>query len=587
MRLAFDVETDGLLRELSTVHCLVTQDLDSGQVCRYDDTGAHESVTTGINILAEADELWGHNVVGYDFEAIREVYPYFNPKQRVYDTLILSRLFFTDILDRDFRSKPPNMPSQLYGRHSLESWGYRLGCLKSEYGKQLKGDWSTYTPEMLDYCAQDVEVSVALSQLFQPKLEKYADCIRTEHEIARLMSWQEREGFPFDEQKAHQLEGKLRVELEQLSDEMRSTFHFVDGGNFTPARPNQTRGYVTGAEFCRLKEFNPTSRHHIAFAFKWFRGWEPTEFTETGTPKIDETVLKELGTEESLKFGRILELQKHLGQLSEGANAWLKKVGKDGRIHHSCILNTATGRMAHMKPNLAQVPSDHEYRELFHAGAGRVQVGADASGLELRCLAHYLSRWDQGKFGKELLEGDIHTHLAQIYGTDRSTGKTVTYCMIYGGGDAKLGTSAGAEKGSATKRGKDIRAKVLANLAGFKQLSEAVTSRAESGVINGIDGRPIRIKKPHAALNYLLQSCGAVICKLWVIRANELLQEAGVDYWPLGFIHDEMQLSVHPDHVEQASFLISSAMKDVEYTLKFRCPLDSESKSGATWADCH
>jgi hypothetical protein len=240
-----------------------------------------------------------------------------------------------------------------------------------------------------------------------------------------------------------------------------------------------------------------------------------------------------------------------------------------------------------MKPNLAQVPSDHEYRELFHAGAGRKLVSADAAGLELRCLAHYLSRWDQGKFGKELLEGDIHTHLAKIYGTDRSTGKTVTYCMIYGGGDAKLGASAGAEKCTATKRGKDIRAKVLANLAGFKQLSEAVTSRAESGVINGIDGRPIRIKKPHAALNYLLQSCGAVICKAWVIRANELAKEAGFNYWPVEFVHDQMSWSVAPEDVDKALYCITAAIKDVETAFSFRCPLDCDPKSGDDWSQVH
>ena len=189
MRLAFDVETDGLLRGLSVVHCVVTQDLDTGEVNRYDDSGNHESVTTGINILVEADELWGHNIIGYDFEAIKEVFPFFEPQGKVYDTLILSRLFFMDMLNRDLRKKPANMPGQLYGRHSLEAWGYRLGVLKSEYGKQLKGDWSTYTPEMLEYCAKDVEVSVALCKLFQPKLEQYARCIETEHQIARLMSW--------------------------------------------------------------------------------------------------------------------------------------------------------------------------------------------------------------------------------------------------------------------------------------------------------------------------------------------------------------------------------------------------------------
>ena len=588
MRLVFDVETDGLLRGLSTVHCLVTHDLDNGQVCRYDDSGRYESVQVGINYLLEADELWGHNIIGYDFEAIRELFPYFNPDQKVYDTLILSRLFFTDMLDRDFRCRPVNMPANLYGRHSLESWGYRLGVLKSEYGKQLKGDWSVYTPQMLEYCAQDVEVSVALSQLFLPKLEKYAACIETEHEIARIMSWQEREGFPFDENKAHQLEGRLRTELEQLSEEMRSTFIFVDGGSFTPSRPNKTRGYVAGAEFCRLKEFNPTSRHHIAWSFQQFRGWQPKDFTDTGTPKIDETVLMELGTEESKKFARILELQKHLGQLSEGANAWLKKVEKDGRIHHSCILNTATGRMAHMKPNLAQVPSDHEYRELFHAGAGRLLVSADAAGLELRCLAHYLARYDGGKFAKEVVEGDIHQAMADISGVDRKTQKGVTYCLIYGGGDTKLGLTAGASKHDAVRRGKELRNRLLTGIEGFSDLVAAVQQRAKSGVLTALDGRPIRLQgKSHAALNYLLQSCGAILCKAWVLRANELAKEAGIDYWPVEFIHDQMSWSVAPEDVDKALFCITSAIKDVESAYSFRSPLDCDPKSGFTWAEVH
>ena len=587
MRLAFDVETDGLLRGLSVVHCVVTQDLDTGEVTRYDDSGAYQSVTTGINMLAEADELWGHNSIGYDCEAIKEVYPFFEPNGNVYDTLILSRLFFTDMLDKDRKTKPANMPPQLYGRHSLESWGYRLGVLKSEYGKQLKGDWSNYTPEMLEYCVKDVEVSVALARFFGRKLEQYEKCIETEHRIAQLMAWQEREGFPFDIKKAEMLTWKLQSELEQLSDEMRTTCPYVSGGEFTPAVNNGPRGYHKGVPFTRLREFNPTSRQHIAMAFQMFRGWEPIERTETGISKIDEQVLIALNTEESKKFARILTLQKHLGQISEGQNAWLKKVGRDGRIHHSCILNTNTGRQAHMGPNLAQVPSEHEYRELFKPGEGRLQVGADASGLELRCLAHYLHRWNP-QFGEEVVDGDIHTALAEIYGTDRKTGKSCTYCLIYGGGNLKLGLTAGASKDKAVSKGKEIRKRIMSGLKGFAELSEAVNARAESDVLTALDGRPIRLQgKKHAALNYLLQSAGAIICKKWVIRANELLKEAGICYWPLAFVHDEMQISVAPEQAEQAAFLITAAMKDVESTLSFRCRLDSEYKIGRSWADCH
>ena len=588
MKLVFDIETDGFLRKLTTVHCVVAKDIETGEVFKFDDSGRHQSVSSGLTLLMEASELWGHNIIGFDVPAIQEIYPFFQPwESTYYDTLILSRLFFTDMLDRDLRSKPANMPGNLYGRHSLESWGYRLGVLKSEYGKQLHGDWATYTPEMLEYCEQDVEANLPIVKLFQPKLEQYADAIKTEHDCALVMTRQEQAGFPFDIAKARVLESKLRSELETLSDEMRATFTFVAGKEFTPARNNATRGYIEGCPFTKLTEFSPTSRDHIAWAFQTHRGWEPIEMTDTGKPKIDEEVLNSIGTDEAKAFGRILELQKHMGLLSEGKNSWLQMVEKDGRIHHSCMLNTATGRNAHMRPNLAQTPSAHEFRELFLPGEGYVQVGADASGLELRCLAHYLARFDGGKFGKVLLEGDIHTDLAAIYGTDRKTGKTVTYCLIYGGGDTKLGLSAGEPKKTAASRGKKIRQAIMKDLDGFAALIAAVQERAQTGVITGIDGRPIRMRKAHAALNYLLQSCGAVICKKWVNRTNELLTEAQIDYVPLAFVHDEQQLAVRPDQVEMASTLISLAMKDVEHAIKFRLPLDCDIQSGSNWGDTH
>ena len=241
-----------------------------------------------------------------------------------------------------------------------------------------------------------------------------------------------------------------------------------------------------------------------------------------------------------------------------------------------------------MHPNLAQVPAQAEYRSLFGPGKDRVQVGCDASGLELRCLGHYLSPFDGGKFAKEVVEGDIHTLLAEIYQTDRSTGKGVTYSMIYGAGDIKIGLVAGARKSKASALGKKIRGNMLANLDGFAELNKAVMARADTGVLKGLDGRPIRIgNKKHAALNYLLQSCGAIICKRWVVHTHRLLREAGICYWPLGFIHDEQQLSVAPEQAEQAAFLMTAAMKDVEQSVNFRCSLDSESKIGTNWSEVH
>ena len=171
MRLVFDIETDGLLRGLSVIHCIVARDLDTNQEYRWD----NGDIPDGLKFLGEASELWGHNIVGYDVEAIKELVQGWTYKGKLFDTLILSRLFFTDLLDKDFRTKPANMPAQLYGRHSLEAWGHRLGVHKSEFGKSLDGDWSTYTPEMLEYCSQDVAVSVRVCRMFEPQLDKYKD----------------------------------------------------------------------------------------------------------------------------------------------------------------------------------------------------------------------------------------------------------------------------------------------------------------------------------------------------------------------------------------------------------------------------
>jgi DNA polymerase-1 len=586
-RLSADIETDDI--DAKVIHCLVTQNIDTGELYKYDDSGQHESLTTGLNVLATADEVWMHNGSMFDIPVIKKLYPFFKMEGKLYDTLLLSRLFFPDLLDRDFRSKPPNMPAQMYSRHSLEAWGYRIGEYKSEYMKSVDKDFSVYTPEMLEYCCQDVRVLTELTKIFQPKLEQYQQAIDLEHKVAAIMAWQEKNGWPFDIEKAQVLEDKLRRELEKLSDEMRGTFHYVDGGPFVPKRDNSTRGYVTGAAFTRLKDFNPCSRQHIAFAFETFRGWEPTEKTETGRAKIDESVLFAIGTEESKKFARILELQKHLGMLSEGQNAWLKRVKSDSRIHHSCVMNTNTFRQVHLRPNLSQVPSAKEYRELFHPGKGRVEVGCDASGLELRILGSYLFPFDGGKFAREVVEGDIHTHLGKIYGSaDRASSKRTTYCLIYGGGNYRLGLAAGCGPKDAARKGKEIRGKVLKNLAGFSELSAALSERSRTGVLKALDGRPLRLcGKPHVALNWLCQSAGAIVCKIWLVKANEHLREANIDYFQMGFIHDEMQFSVHPDHAEKAASIITKAIKHVAKYVPVKCELDAEAQIGNTWADCH
>jgi DNA polymerase I-like protein with 3'-5' exonuclease and polymerase domains len=594
MRLLFDIETNGLPRQgLSHIHCIVAKDLDTNQVFRYNDTGASESVTTGVTLLEEADELIGHNIVGFDIPVIQGLYPFFNPRGLVRDTLIMSRMFFPDILSRDFRKKPIGMPSKLFGRHSLESWGYRLGDYKGQFAKTT--DWSEWSKEMEDYCEQDVHVCMTLFQLFSDKLNKFEDSIQLEHDVAAIMAKQETSGWPFDVKKAQQLESVLRTEMDQLADQMRATFPYVDGGQMTPKRPNATRGYIKDAPFTKLKEFNPTSRDHIGWAFMTWRDWKPEVFTDTGRPKIDEGILQSIGTMEADTFGRILELQKALGQLSDGANAWLKMVTKDGRIHHTCQLATNTGRNAHSRPNLGQTSSDPRCRELFGPGKGMRQVGADASGLELRMLGHYLAFYDAGAFADVVVNGDIHQQNADRVGCSRKDVKTLTYAFIYGASDRKIGASLdkSLDEKKAALLGKDIRKKFLEAIPGLDQLLKAVNKRAESDVLRGLDGRPIRLQgKKHAALNYLLQSAGAIVCKRWnAIAYQQMVHQLGykwdIDFQWLGWIHDEIQLAVQPHLVNDAKFQLEWSIVQAGEYYKLRVPLASEAKEGASWAECH
>jgi DNA polymerase I-like protein with 3'-5' exonuclease and polymerase domains len=337
-----------------------------------------------------------------------------------------------------------------------------------------------------------------------------------------------------------------------------------------------------------------SSRDHIAWAFKTWRDWQPEEFTDTGRAKIDEAVLLSMDTDESRTFARLLELQKAIGQLSEGQNAWLKQVTKEGRIHHVCQLATNTGRNAHSRPNLGQVSSDPRCRALFLPPKGMTMVGADASGLELRMLGHYLAYFDGGRFSDIVVNGDIHQINADAVGVTRKAVKSITYAFIYGAGDEKLGTTTDPSlKGDKAKRlGKEIRRKFTEAIPGLNSLLKAVSKKAEGDVLKGLDGRPIRLQgKKHAALNYLLQSAGAIVCKSWVVKTHHCIANEnlllGIDYQPLAFIHDEQQLAVAPQHVSLIENILVNTMPTVGEDLQLKVPLAAEAKKGQSWADCH
>ena len=410
--------------------------------------------------------------------------------------------------------------------------------------------------------------------------------VSLEHQVAQILTQQEQHGWFFNEPAARELESTLRKEYEETSQLLRHRYPYVSGPVFTPKRDNRTKGYVANASFTKLKELNPTSRDHIAWILTTHYDWQPSSLTNSGKAVIDETVLKDIGTDIALQFLTLLDLTKKLGMISEGVNAWQKLVTTSSRIHHHCSVATQTFRAAHRSPNLAQVPSDERFRKLFTASPGLFMVGCDLAGVELRMLAHYLARWDGGRYAKVLLHGDIHQENADKIGVSRKLVKTISYAFLYGAGDQKLGLSYDKQLSpeKAKKKGKEIRKAYIDAIPGLEKLLEGVHKASERGYVQGIDKRKILVDSKHKSLNYLIQGSSAVLAKRWMLLTHENLPPTARQ---LAFVHDELQFECEEKEVDDLKFLLElSAVQAGEY-YKLRCPIAAESKSGSTWADVH
>ena len=408
-----------------------------------------------------------------------------------------------------------------------------------------------------------------------------------EHRIAEMMQDQKRVGWPFNTRKAEELENTLLTRLEALRAQAQSLCAFIPKGEWTPKRDNCTLGYTKDAPMTRVQEFNPSSRDHIAWLMKR-DGWKPDKLTATGKPVIDEVVLKEIGSKEALIFHEILVLQKKLGMLSQGSNAWLKLV-KNGRLHHSCFIGAATHRMAHSKPNLAQVSSDADCRELFITKPGWKLVDSDLAGIELRMFAHYLARYDDGRYADILLNGDIHQVNADKIGISRKQVKTVQYAFLYGAGDRKIGTSYDSQLSTskATEKGKEIRKAYMDAIPGLNELVKAAKEVSKSGKIRSIDGRYICVDKGHKALNFLLQSSAGVVAKRWILITHEWLQSLAIEHERYAFVHDEQVIGAPPSSAEDVARLCKCSALEAGEIYKLRLPIEADANIGNNWAEVH
>ena len=539
-----DLEANGLTPD--TIWCVVT--MENGV------TTVHTTPDTLSEALRSPVSVVGHNLIGYDMPVLERLWGVSVASDRIIDTLVLSRLYD---------------PSKS-GGHSLRNWGNELGFPKGDHD-----DWSQTSQELVNYCIQDVKVTEAVHKKLKQEMREFsAESIKLEHKVQCIVQQQERNGWVLDQALARELCATFKEKMNEIEEELQKKF---------PPIVHQRWSEKTGK---RLKDkvevFNVGSRQQIAKRLSEL-GVVFSKVTDKGNPIVDEAVLDTIDLPEAKAVSEYLMLQKRYAQV----NSWLEHVKDDGRVHGRVISNGAvTGRMTHQSPNMAQVPASyspygHECRSCWTVPSGKKLVGFDASGLELRMLAHYM---DDKEFTNVLLTEDIHTRNQMAAGLEtRPQAKTFIYAFLYGAGDAKIGTVVG---GSAAD-GARLKQRFLANTPALAGLRERVGRAAARGYLTGLDGRLLRVRSEHAALNTLLQAAGAIVMKKALVILDDYAKQWKIDYKFIGNIHDEVQAEVAEAQAEKYGWLAVECLKAAGLEFNLRCPLDGEYKVGTTWAETH
>lgn len=575
-QIVFDIEANGLNPD--KVWVIVAHELDTQETKVFSGTTLYD-FNTYIKDLQGDCEVIGHNIIDYDIPVLERILGTDFGSCTVTDTLVLSRL--AD-------------PSR-EGGHSLENWGQLLGCPKGEHN-----DWDNYSQEMVDYCVQDVLVNVKVYYALRSALSDFgSESISLEHQVQRIISTQIRNGWLLDQEGAFVLLAKLKERKFDLEEAVHNTFKplptflkqikpkFKKDGSLSIVGLKflgEQWDTVIG-EFSRIDypEFNLGSRQQIGRYLQYF-GWKPKQFTEKGQAIVDEKVLSKVtNIPEASMIAEYLLVQKRIAQVQ----SWLDAVEDDGRVHGYVNSNgTVTGRMTHSSPNMAQVPSvsaeyGTECRSCWIAPQGYKVVGMDASGLELRMLAHYMNDED---YTNEILTGDIHTANQLASGVDtRSQAKTFIYAFLYGAGDAKIGSIVGGT----ARDGKQLKEKFLSNTPSLRILRERVSVASGRGYLYGLDGRRVYVRSEHAALNTLLQSAGAIVMKKALVLLDEYAKLWKLNYNFIGNIHDEIQTEVKEDEADVFGRLAVSCIEAAGTHYKLNCPLTGEYQIGNNWSETH
>ena len=538
-----DIETDSL--NATKIHCIVARSYETNKVKAWVGQECSEFASWSQQI----DTFVMHNGISFDAPVLNRLLGCNIKLSQIRDTLIESQLY-NPIRD---------------GGHSLEAWGKTLGFEKGDFH-----DFAHYSPEMLEYCKRDTEVTRLVAQKLEVEGKPFKPrAYELECKVRAILDKQKKNGFAFKIQEAMILQAQLQDELHGLERKAEEDFDPTEIVLKTKTK------YIP---------FNIASRKQIADRLQ-AKGWKPKQMTDKGNIIINEAVLSTIDLPEAKMFNRYFLLQKRTGLIK----SWIMACQEDNRVRGSVMtLRTITGRMAHASPNMAQVPAVYSPYGKECRGLWTVDdvskyrlVGVDASGLELRCLAHYMN---DPEYTNIVLTGDVHTANQERAGLKtRDQAKTFIYAWLYGAGAAKIGKVVGGN----AKQGQQLITKFLSNMPALKNLRMWVSKEAASGTIPALDGRLLHIRSEHAALNTLLQGAGAIVCKQWLVHIMERVIKTKLDVRLVASIHDEYQFEVAIPDIERFCRLTKEAMTQTTKTLKMKCELDCDYKVGKTWADTH
>jgi DNA polymerase I-like protein with 3'-5' exonuclease and polymerase domains len=549
MRIVLDIETNSAHDE---IWLAVTRDIDNDKVTRFRGRDALQ------DLINRADKIITHNGIFFDFPVLKKIWNIQVKKSQVIDTLVLSRLYNPSLEDG----------------HSLAAWGQRLGFPKGDFTDFDGG----LTDEMIKYCEQDTLVTKQLYLHLEREMkDDFSEKSKElEHQVAIIIAEQERNGFKLDERGATELLCSLKAKLESIKVEMESIF---------PPRVESGRTHKTTGKALAdiVTPFNPGSRQQIAERLQE-KGWKPKKHTEKGSVIVDETTLEGIDIPEAKAIAEYLMLQKRIGQIE----SWLEAVKSDGRVHGRVITNGAvTGRMTHMSPNMAQIPNSGavygpECRNLWIVEKGNRLVGIDASGLELRMLAHYMN---DDAYTSEVVSGDIHTANQKAAGLEtRNQAKTFIYAFLYGAGSPKIGQIVGG----GAKEGQNLITSFLRNTPKLKALREKVSRiYSQKGWLPGLDGRKLLVRSEHSSLNTLLQGAGAIVMKQALVLLSNRLKREKIEHKFCANVHDEWQIETKEETADLVGQYGIWAIEEAGKVLNMRCPLSGEYRSGLTWKDTH